>query len=61
MVLADFFETAGAWEEVVVWVILVEGESADSVGVVEGLLHAVAVVDVDVWSLGFGLYGYEYG
>lgn len=38
-------QRASAWEEVP---ILVEGDGHDSVGGVEGLLHAVAVVDVDV-------------
>lgn len=51
VVFPDFLQTPRAWEEVVVWVVLVEGKSAHSVRVVEGLLHAVAVVDVDVCLL----------
>ena len=42
---ASLFEIAGAWEEVTV---PMEGYSHDSVSRVEGLLHAISMVDVDV-------------
>lgn len=46
----DLVHAAGAREEVALGVELVEGEGAHPVGVDEGLLDAVAVVHVDVWS-----------
>ena len=43
---ADVLDVARAWKEEVAE--LVEGDGHDAVGRVEGLLDAVAVVDVDV-------------